>query len=289
YDDFALTKIFQSKTHFLTLNLGVVVTCCYLNACRQLFCVPVSWTLIILGLFCICFLIFPFSNKNSRAFSFVSAFAGVGFFIAAYIILFGRQEYVIFIIANIVVILIIWPIIVLLNKVFDNKVGNALWFYGAFILTPYFLILQLVLLYKSLVTPLQKKAFIFSSVLILCLGLTLTFQVKRIFDKVGASADPEVELRSLIKNPVNNYLTELILGAHWKYHTELCCYDGWRPPFHDPVLVISNKVLFPFSHFGKDTRLYYNTDLYKKLYPGNPTDFSCRCAIRERLWDFPGF
>lgn len=286
-DGFELNRFFQSKIHFLTMNLGVIVTCCYLNIRRQLFCIPVPWTLVILGLFCICFLVFPFIKKNAKTFSFISAFTGLGFFIGLYILLFGRQEYAVFAGVNFVVELIIWPIILLLNKLFKNKVSNALWFYGAFSLAPYFLILQLIFMYKSLLTAFQKRVFISSSLLILLIGLLLAFQIKRIFDKANVAADVEVELRSLNKNQLNNYLTELILGAHWKYHTELCCYDGWRPPFHDPVLVISNKVLFPFSHFGSGTILYH-TDLYKKLYPDNPTHFNCRCAMRERLWDIPG-
>jgi hypothetical protein len=287
YEDFELKRIFQSKTHFLTMNLGIVLTCCYLNIRRQLFCIPVPWTLVILGLFCICFLAFPFLKKSSKLFPFVCAFTGLGFFIALYILLFGRQEYAIFALFNLIIALIIWPIIWLLNKLSKNKIANALWFYGLFSLAPYFLIVQLVFMYKSLLSTFQKRIFIASSVVILLIGLLFAFQIKRIFDKTNTATDIEAELRSLNKNPVNNYLTELILGAHWKYHTELCCYDGWRPPFHDPVLVISNKVLFPFKHFGSGTKLYHS-DLYQKLYPDNPTYFNCRCAIKERLWDIPG-
>lgn len=289
-DDFELNRFFQSKIHFLTMNLGVIVTCCYLNIRRQLFCIPVPWTLVIIGLFCICFLVFPFLKKNSKTFSFISAFTGLGFFIGLYILLFGRQEYAIFAAANLIVALIIWPIILLLNRLFKNKIANALWFYGAFALAPYFLILQLIFMYKSLLTVFQKRVFISSSLVILLIGALFAFQMKRIFDKVNAAADVEVELRSLKKNPVNNYLTELILGAHWKYHTELSCYDGWRPPFHDPVLVISNKILFPFKHFASDTKLYYyqNHTLYEKIYPDNPRHFNCSCAMHERLWDIPG-
>lgn len=289
-DDFELKRFFQSKIHFLTMNLGVILTCCYLNIRRQLFCIPVPWTLVILGLFCICFLVFPFIKKNSKTFSFISAFTGLGFFIGLYILLFGRQEYAIFAAANLVVALIIWPIILLLNKLFKNKVANGLWFYGAFALAPYFLILQLIFMYKSLLTAFQKRVFISSSLLILLIGFLLAFQMKRIFDRVNTAADLEIELLSINKNSVNKYLTELILGAHWKYHTELCLYDGWRPPFHDPILVFSNKVLFPFDHFASGTKIYFykNPSLYKKIYPDNPTSFNCRCAMRERIWDIPG-
>lgn len=289
HDDFELKRIFQSKVHFLTMNLGVILTCCYLNIQRQLFCIPVPWTLVLLGLFCICFLTFPFMSKDAKIFKFVCAFTGLGFFIAIYIVVFGRHEYAIFAAANLIVTLLIWPIVRLLNKLFKNKTANALWFYGAFTLAPYFLVWQLVVMYKSLTNAIQRRVFIFSSFFVLTIGLLLTLQMKRIFDKASESNNLEKDLQALNRNPVNAYLTELALGAHWKYHTELCCYDGWRPPFHDPVLVISNKILFPFNHFARDTKLYQARDLYQRLYPDKPRYFNCRCAIRERLWDLPGF
>ena len=34
------------------------------------------------------------------------------------------------------------------------------------------------------------------------------------------------------KNP----MTERILGMHFRYHTRICIYDGWRPPLHDPAM-----------------------------------------------------
>ena len=241
-DDFELSCFFQSKIHYLIMNIVIILTCCYLNIFRQLFCIPVPWTLLILGLFCINFLIFPFINKKNKLFLFISIFVGLGFFIAIYIILFGREEYAIFAICNLIITLIIWSIILFFNKLLKNKVANALWFYGAFSLAPYFLILQLIIMYKSLLTTLQKRVFILSSILVLIISLLLTFQMKRIFDRVNIAENPESELRLLNKNPINNYLTELILGAHWKYHTELSCYDGWRPPFHNPILVVSNKI-----------------------------------------------
>lgn len=287
YDDFELKRIFQSRVHFLTMNLGVIISCCYLNIRRQLFCVPVPWTLLVLGLFGACFLALPFISKRSRLLLPVSAFAGLGFFVAVYIILFGRQEYLIFAVFNIVVSLVISAFITFFKQRFKNKVANALWFYAAYTLAPYFLLLQLVLLYRSMTGALQKWVFMCSSLLMLLIGVLLALQMKRIFDKVEVADDPKAELQVLIKNPVNNYLVELMLGAHWKYHTELCIYDGRRPPFHDPVLIVCNKLLFPFGHFANGTKIYYyeHPDLYKKIYPGKPRRFNCRCAMEDRLWD----
>ncbi len=287
FETFALNSIFQSRSHFLVMNLGVIITCCYLNIQRQLFCIPVPWTMALLVLFCISFLSFPFVNKNAKLFPIVAAFAGLGFFISVYIILFGRHEYLLFIASNFVAAIIIRLITLGFNIAFKGKVINALWFYAAFVLTPYFLIYQLVLLFKSLQTTFLRRCFILSSVACLFVGLILSVQIHRILKRIAASDNIEAELRAINTNPVNNYLVELIIGAHWKYHTDLCNYDGWRPPFHDPVLVIANKTLFPFSKFYSGTNLYSGPcqDLYSKLYPDNPRTFDCRCARHELLFD----
>lgn len=287
HEHFELSRLFQSRYHFLLVNLAVICTCVYLNIRRQLFCIPVSWTLVMLGLFCLAFLMFPFLNKQSKWFWVVSMFSGLGFFIALYIILFGRQEYLIYVGVNSVVILFIWLLIFLLKRFLNFKPVTALWFYAAFILTPYFLFIQLVLMYKSLSTKKQKLTFALSPILILLISLALCLQMNQLFRKIETSQNIETDLKTLAHNPVNSYLIELMLGAHWKYHTEFCSYDGWRPPFHDPVLVISNKVLFPFKHFAEDTRLHY-TKLYPVIFPQNPTVFNCRCATKERLFDLEG-
>ena len=114
--------------------------------------------------------------------------------------------------------------------------------------------------------------------------LILTLQIKIIIHRIDTAKNKEVEIKEIVKNPINNYLTELILGAHWKYHTELCLYDGNRPPFHDPVLVVANKVLYPFTLFRNYPDLPATISLYKKIYPNNPTSFDCYCGIHNNLF-----
>ncbi len=106
---------------------------------------------------------------------------------------------------------------------------------------------------------------------------------------MDSASNKEKEIKTIITNPLNNYLTELILGAHWKYHTELCLYDGDRPPFHDPVLVIANKILFPYSLFNEGMTWYENKDLYKHIYPEMPTKFDCHCSDKDRLFGVSEF
>lgn len=66
---------------------------------------------------------------------------------------------------------------------------------------------------------------------------------------------PAVE--AAIEDPARNavqvapsFITERMLGMHFKYHTELCLYDGWRPPLHDPLLVMASWLNHPFFHTG---------------------------------------
>lgn len=284
-DDNILNKLFPTKAHFIITNACVFLSCYFYNTERQLFCRPVPWAAITIILFCISFLILPFINKQRKLLNIVAAVCGLGFFISIYILLFARGEYLIFVAFNIPVILILHLILRFVKKKFQTNVFNALYFYPAIILTPFLLLFQLWVLLKSLPTKTQKRLFVATPVLTLIVCLVLTFQINNIINRISVATDKEKELKEIVANPINNYLTELILGAHWKYHTELCLFDGWRPPFHDPVLVVANKILFPFSHFYQGTNLPNANRLYKVIYPNKPTIFDCKCALNERLFD----
>ena len=87
----------------------------------------------------------------------------------------------------------------------------------------------------------------------------------------------------LTENKIDNYLTELILGAHWKYHTKICIYDGWRPPFHDPVLGFAQPFLYYGEQFNYELSMTNRVNLYEKIFPENNRTFDCKCAKNERL------
>ena len=42
--------------------------------------------------------------------------------------------------------------------------------------------------------------------------------------------------------PNGNPMTERIAGMHFLYHTRFCIYDGWRPPLHDPAMVLGMRL-----------------------------------------------
>ena len=72
----------------------------------------------------------------------------------------------------------------------------------------------------------------------------------------------------------NNYK---ILGMHFIYHTRFCEFDGWRPPKHEPIMVIGmwlNNRLDPLEVDLK-TRL----ELYKKFFPDKKYKFDCSDGV----------
>jgi hypothetical protein len=302
HEDFILNNIFPTKLHFLICNICVLAACYLCNTERQLFCRPVTWASTLLILFFTAFLIIPFVRNKPLLMSVISAICGMGLFIVLYILLFAGGEYQVFIILISPEILVIFFFVLFIKRKFRTNVFDAFLLYPAVILSPFLFIYQLIVYLKDLKKK-QKLILIASSCLTLLTFLILTYQIHVILKKIDKVSDKEKVLQEIIKNPVNNYLTELILGAHWKYHTELeVTYDGWRPPYHDPVLGFSKKILFFGGFFGEGTgtRFYYVADLtkqplmpgvdtigtkelYEKLYPDNPTSFDCKCAKHERL------
>ncbi len=77
-----------------------------------------------------------------------------------------------------------------------------------------------------------------------------------------------------------NPMTERILGMHFRYHTRICIFDGWRPPLHDPAMVIGMRLTGdkdPLSGMTLATRL----QLYHKVYPSLPVKNHCACSIES--------
>jgi hypothetical protein len=79
------------------------------------------------------------------------------------------------------------------------------------------------------------------------------------------------------KVPDGNPMTERIAGMHFLYHTSFCIYDGWRPPLHDPALVLGMRL-----NGGKDPlgglRLEERLELYHSMYPDRPVKACCACS-----------
>lgn len=285
-DSNILNSLFPSKFHFIFANTSVFLLCILYNFDRQLFCNPVLWTLIILAIFCISFVLLPFLAKDSKLFKASILISGLGFFISIYLLLFARWEYLLFVGFNIPIILNSHFLIRYLKRKLQTNIFDALYFYTIVVLMPFFLLLQLTLIFRS--KYLSKRSsylMVITPTLTVIVLVVLSFRINYLTFKIKDNFDNHLESRQLISNPIDKYLTELILGAHWKYHTQLCLYDGWRPPFHDPVLVIANKIFYPYSEFYYGLNLPISHGLYNQLFPNNIRDVECKCAKNERLFD----
>lgn len=83
------------------------------------------------------------------------------------------------------------------------------------------------------------------------------------------------------KNP----MTERILGMHFRYHTRICPYDGWRPPLHDPAMVIGMRLSGdkdPLEEMTLETRLQF----YHEVYPSLPVKNHCACSKESKRYGY---
>lgn len=73
---------------------------------------------------------------------------------------------------------------------------------------------------------------------------------------------------------------ERIVGMHFKYHTRILVgIDGWRPPLHDPALILGL-----WSVQWEDPlklRLDKRIELYRKLFPDKNPQADCICAVGD--------
>ena len=123
---------------------------------------------------------------------------------------------------------------------------------------------------------------IFSGILILS-GFQVYFALQ--YKNLGVIIN-EIPLNSqtpeMLANKLpRNYISERFAGTHFRYHTRPDYYDGWRPPLHDPFLVISRWIYpgvdkSPFEKPRLD--LFSRIELYKKMFPDQPVFPDCFCA-----------
>ncbi len=142
---------------------------------------------------------------------------------------------------------------------------------GIAALMPYIFVGQIIK--KNLLYPvhrLERKAFSIAILLIIC----ILFITKNAY--TTAMQNIEKMKQSNYETLQTDYITERILGMHFIYHTRIEPLDGWRPPLHDPFMVIGMRLngdIDPLP-IGLRERVL----LYKKFFPDRPTRYTCRCA-----------
>lgn len=267
--------LFANNVWFIVVNITLFGVAILANfKLDQLFCTPVTWATIVLCVFMLTFLSMPF-NVKYLALKYVQAILlGAGIFILLYIIAFASDEYFIMMSFYIVVAIPFDIIIRYIKKMYNTRALDAVYILGTIIITPYFLLLQLARYYRSLDTRGLKRAFIISPLVVLLIGVLLSVRLNYLSNKFNSAQHSTQAIVAMLNNPVDAYLGELILGAHWKYHTELCMYDGIRPPLHDPVLGFAHML-----HLHTGVCCYNdNYVLYRRVFPNNQINFNCSCS-----------
>lgn len=234
----------------VVVNSALLVFIVVLNYFFQSFCVPTTWATIAIA---ICF-----SN---------SAFAPL--------LLETRYKYVSAFIAGISLLLFLYTVIFLGVLGHSYGIFMLLIGIGLGVLVPYFFIAQI--LWKNL---LKTTNLGIKSAFVLGMGCAFTMALLGVKNYREAVKDIRAFQASNYTELNQTFMTEKILGMHFKYHTKYCPYDGWRPPLHEPLLIIglwSDEMRDPLS-VDLETRV----SLYKKFFPEKPIHLECSCAREYR-------
>lgn len=145
---------------------------------------------------------------------------------------------------------------------------------GWVILMPVPVWFLLLLLWRNLIKPAAKGIRLYYVVgMLLC----LLFAVG-----CGVAYRASCEAYDKGQVPNGNPMTERIAGMHFLYHTSFCIYDGWRPPLHDPAMVLGmrlNGSRDPLCSMSLQDRV----SLYHSMYPDRPVKARCACCKESEL------
>jgi hypothetical protein len=215
----------------------------------QAFCQPSTWARIVLVITFANVIIYPLLTGYRILFYISSFINGIAFGVFLYCIIFLEE------------INIYGPLLLLFGI-------------GIIILTPHFLAIQLLV--KHLNNKKSKLLFLSGLCIFLMTACFFGIQYRIAIDSINKLK--KSNYTSLDKN----FMTEKIIGMYFKYHTEICYYDGWRPPIHEPALVIGqwlNNRLDPIGLGHEDEALKFRIKLYKKFFPAEKIKLDCGCAV----------
>ena len=129
-----------------------------------------------------------------------------------------------------------------------------------------------LLIWKNVVHPVRKvvRIWYFSGVTLCVVGAIVSALLFSSTAKKIQNGEYDT------KNP----MTERILGMHFRYHTRICIFDGWRPPLHDPAMVLGMRLTGdkdPLEGMPLESRVV----LYHTVYPSHPVKADCACSIES--------
>lgn len=238
----------QVILNFVLISLAVLG-----NIFNQAFCIPSLWASILI---IICFLnsiFLPLLVRKNYYFGIPSLISGISLCLFIYCIIFLAEM-------NFFGIILI--------------VAFGL---GLLAYIPHYFAIQIIYfaLYKKGI-KFRKRYFGFGIL------LSLTLFAYSNFIYIESIRDINTFKSSNFKNIEKTFMNEKILGTGIVYHTEICIYDGWRPPIHEPILNMGmwlNKNKYPLKDI---ITLKERKELYQKFFPENPIKKKCSCAVEYK-------
>lgn len=252
------------------LCVGAVVA----NAHHQVFCKPVAWAVVVMVIAFAPLITYNLIRDRLGRFKSVVFFLfGISACICLYCIVFLSYLNIVGLLS-----LVSIPFELLRNGHFGAPMALPLAF------LPLFFSIQLlgIVLGRS-ATGSDRKHFGKGVALCLAFALVMTSWFNLHYATVRSA------LSKGAPNEVpQNYMTERMLGMHFKYHLSFCEYDGWRPPLHDPSIVVAVWLTAPFradmDYRGHTPWGYQQHSVigriaaYKAVFPGRPVRMDCSCA-----------
>jgi hypothetical protein len=286
-----LQSMFPTKKHLALVNGACAISIFSINKLGQFFCVPVAWAVVVLILFAFSMVLYPFFEKESWIKKGIAFVQGVGFLVCIYCILFYNFEGLLMaVICSILGVflytfasILTFFLLKIAKKDYKKEryVANIapMSFLVFTVLLPYFWLIQIIIQFFKNDEIYHKKMY-FGLFSMLFITFFFVKAYKNVLNnRAYIAQENEVVIQNLQANFCENYMLERAIGWALVYHTEICIYDGWRPPMHDPFLVVSDWI------WRQGEPLTPNFDekikLYKKFYPNVSYKKSCSCAIEE--------
>ncbi|MBI1182780.1 hypothetical protein GC194_00810 [bacterium] len=244
-----LKRSFSNPATHFSANVLLLGAAVLENMYVQVFCKPVVWAIVVLAVIFLPFLFYPLLRHKLRGIKpLLFFFHGMASVACVYCIIFLEELNLLGLPLLLVGVgfLVYVPHIFLwqmLHWTFMNRANRAM--------IKYFL-----------------APFVLAFVVFVYCGLE--------YKKVATQLPEAITQNKLGSLAQSSFMTERILGMHFKYHTRFSEYDGWRPPMHDPLLVAGywyNGFKDPLA-VGLEERMR----IYHKTFPDKPLQMNCSCA-----------
>lgn len=286
-----LKRLIPTNNHLVVFILSAGIIGFLINKYFQIFCQPVIWSKIILMLIVLSVAFYPLLHKRIKWIDFLFGFIqGIGIATIIYILIFGIEPFLIGLFIGLPLLSIGLILLFFSKKSKTYKYTNsiAILMYLCFfsIFSP--LLLGFLILKNFIKAGLSMKiSIIVGFLLIVSIGLFNSYKYKILSKQIQClSVNQIINNNELSKQITENYIGERIIGMHFKYHTKVCLYDGWRPPLHDPLLVFAMWINNNFDPLPKHP-LNDRLEIYKSIFPNKNIRANCSCANKysKNYWN----